>query len=56
MRDAGAAVLLISAELSEIIGLSDRIAVMYRGAIVAWFDGGAATEEELGISMTGGAQ
>jgi ABC-type uncharacterized transport system ATPase subunit len=56
MRDAGAAVLLISAELSEIMSLSDRIAVMYRGSIVAWFDGGAVTEEELGISMTGGAR
>ena len=35
MRDNGAAVLLISAELDEIMALSDRIAVMYRGQIVA---------------------
>jgi simple sugar transport system ATP-binding protein len=56
MRDAGAAVLLVSAELSEIMSLSDRIAVMYRGVIVAWFDGGGATEEELGAWMTGGAR
>jgi len=55
MRDAGAAVLLVSAELSEIMSLSDRIGVMYRGAIVAWFPGGAVTEEELGACMTGGA-
>jgi simple sugar transport system ATP-binding protein len=53
MRDAGAAVLLVSAELSEIMTLSDRIAVMYRGAIVATFDGDAVGEEELGLHMTG---
>jgi simple sugar transport system ATP-binding protein len=54
MRDRGAAVLLISAELSEIMTLSDRIAVMYDGAIVATFESGEATEELLGIYMTGG--
>jgi simple sugar transport system ATP-binding protein len=54
MRDAGAAVLLISAELSEITTLSDRIAVMYGGRIVAEFEGGAVAEEELGVAMTGG--
>jgi len=55
MRDAGAAVLLISAELSEIMTLSDRIAVMYDGRIVAEFEGGDVGEEELGVAMTGGA-
>jgi len=54
MRDSGVAVLLISAELSEIMTLSDRIAVMYGGTIVATFEGGLATEETLGAYMTGG--
>jgi ABC-type uncharacterized transport system ATPase subunit len=53
MRDQGAAVLLISAELSEIMTLSDRIAVMYGGSIVASFDGGGVSEEDLGLFMTG---
>ncbi len=52
-RDAGKAVLLISAELDEIRSLSDRIAVMYEGQIVDIVDP-EATEEQLGILMTGG--
>ncbi|MCK4914682.1 MAG: heme ABC transporter ATP-binding protein, partial [Candidatus Eisenbacteria sp.] len=54
MRDQGAAILLISAELTEIMTLSDSIAVMYGGKIVAEFEGGAVGEEELGVAMTGG--
>ncbi|GER91027.1 sugar ABC transporter ATP-binding protein [Dictyobacter vulcani] len=54
-RDAGKAVLLISAELDEIRSLSDRIAVMYEGQIVDIVSPDA-TEEELGILMTGGHQ
>ena len=38
-RDAGAAILLVSAELDEVLELSDRVAVMYRGEIVALVDG-----------------
>src|SRR5579863_9596682 len=52
-RDAGKAVLLISAELDEIRSLSDRIAVMYEGKIVDTVSPDA-TEEQLGILMTGG--
>ncbi len=52
-RDAGKAVLLISAELDEIRSLSDRIAVMYEGRIVDIVSP-EATEEQLGILMTGG--
>lgn len=52
-RDAGKAVLLISAELDEIRSLSDRIAVMYEGQI-AGLVSPEASEEELGILMTGG--
>jgi simple sugar transport system ATP-binding protein len=55
-RDAGTGILLVSAELDEILELSDRIAVMYRGKIVALVDGRpAANKEEIGLLMaTGG--
>ncbi len=52
-RDAGAAVLLVSAELDEIMALSDRIVVMYKGEIVATVDAGAVTREQLGLLMAG---
>ncbi len=52
-RDEGAAVLLVSAELSEIMALSDRIAVLYEGRVTAVFDAGAVTEHELGLYMLG---
>jgi simple sugar transport system ATP-binding protein len=55
MRNAGAAILLVSAELDEVLELSDRIAVMYRGEIVATVDGRTANKEEIGLLMaTGG--
>jgi simple sugar transport system ATP-binding protein len=54
-RDEGRAVFLISLELEEILSLSDRILVIYEGAIVGEF-GPDATEEELGIAMTGGGR
>jgi simple sugar transport system ATP-binding protein len=55
MRDAGTAILLVSAELDEVLELSDRIAVMYRGEIVAVVDGPTANKEEIGLLMaTGG--
>jgi simple sugar transport system ATP-binding protein len=54
-RDAGSAILLVSAELDEVMELSDRIAVMYRGEIVAIRDGRTADREEIGLLMaTGG--
>ncbi|MGZ6312822.1 MAG: ABC transporter ATP-binding protein, partial [Candidatus Limnocylindrales bacterium] len=56
-RDAGTAVLLVSAELDEILELSDRIAVMYRGRIVAVLDGRTANREDVGLLMaTGGRE
>jgi simple sugar transport system ATP-binding protein len=56
-RDAGTAVLLISAELDEVLELSDRIGVMFRGRIVAVMDGRSATREEVGLLMaTGGRE
>jgi len=53
MRDRGVAVLLISAELDEILSLSDRIAVMYRGQVVATVDRKEASREQLGLWMAG---
>jgi len=53
MRDRGVAVLLVSAELDEILSLSDRIVVMYRGQIVASVDRKDASREQLGLWMAG---
>jgi simple sugar transport system ATP-binding protein len=53
-RDAGAAVLLVSAELDEVVELSDRIGVMYRGELVALLDGPTADREEVGLLMARG--
>jgi simple sugar transport system ATP-binding protein len=52
-RDMGVACLVISTELAEILQLSDRIAVMYRGKIVAVVDARQATKEFLGLLMAG---
>jgi ABC-type uncharacterized transport system ATPase subunit len=52
-RDAGKAVLLVSAELKEVLTLSDRIAVMYGGRLVAIFSRAEASEEKIGPFMTG---
>ncbi|MEP6689675.1 MAG: ABC transporter ATP-binding protein [Gemmatimonadaceae bacterium] len=52
-RDAGKAVLLVSAELTEILALSDRVAVMYGGRIAAALPRAEATTETLGPLMTG---
>ncbi len=53
-RDRGSAVLLISAELPELLALSDRIVVLYRGRIVTEFKRGEASAELLGEWMLGG--
>ena len=53
-RDAGAAILLVSAELDEVLEMSDRIAVMYRGEIVAIMDGPTAEREDVGLLMATG--
>ncbi|MCK2221372.1 ABC transporter ATP-binding protein [Actinomadura sp. ATCC 31491] len=52
-RAAGLAVLLISADLDELIGLSDTIRVIYRGRLVAALDPSDITPERLGGYMTG---
>lgn len=51
MRDAGAAVLLVSVELEEIMSLSDRILVMFEGRIVGEVDAKDANERMLGLMM-----
>lgn len=53
-RAAGMAVLLISAELDEILALADRIGVLYRGRLVAVLPRAEATRERLGLLMAGG--
>jgi simple sugar transport system ATP-binding protein len=52
-RDRRTAVLLVSAELDEIMSLSDRIAVMYKGHILETLDARDATREQLGLLMAG---
>ncbi len=54
-RDEGVAVLVVSAELDEVLALSDRIAVMYHGKIVATVQNGELTREQLGLLMAGAA-
>ncbi len=56
LADAGAAVLMISSELPEVLGMADRILVMHEGRLVAEFEGGRATEEEILTAATGGAR
>lgn len=55
-RASGAAILLISTELDEILTLSDRIAVLYEGAIVGWVDTAHADINHLGLLMAGKQQ
>jgi simple sugar transport system ATP-binding protein len=52
-RQKGTAILLISEDLDEILGLSDRIAVIYEGQIMGVVDGEEATPEQLGLLMAG---
>ncbi len=53
LRDQGKAVLLISSELSEILGLSDHIVVLFKGRITGHFKASETTQEELGLYMMG---
>jgi len=54
LRDKGCAVLLVSADLNEVLKISDVIAVMYEGEIVAYFDNTEGlNEEKLGLHMLG---
>jgi simple sugar transport system ATP-binding protein len=52
-RDAGLGVLLVSSELDEILALSDRVAVMYRGRLLDTLPIAQATREKVGLLMAG---
>lgn len=54
-REKGMAIVLISADLEELIGMSDRLLVMLRGTITAELDPATTTPEQLGSAMTGAA-
>ena len=53
LRDAGKALLVVSVELDEILGLADRILVMHAGEIVGELARADATEKKLGLMMAG---
>lgn len=54
LRDAGCAILLVSAELEEVTALADRLLVIHEGEIVGQVDPKTATTAEIGLMMTGG--
>ncbi len=54
-RDRGMAVLLVSSELDEVLSLADRVAVIYRGRLVAVLEAGAFDRERIGLLMAGAA-
>src|SRR5438874_5352547 len=56
LRDAGCAVLLVSAELEEVTALADRLMVVYEGRVVGEVDPARATKEEIGLMMAGGIE
>ena len=53
MRDAGKAILLVSAELEEILGLADRILVMFQGRVVGETTAAQADQRQIGLMMAG---
>jgi simple sugar transport system ATP-binding protein len=55
MRDSGCAVLLVSAELEEVTALSDRLLVLHNGHVAGEVDPARASNEHIGLLMTGGA-
>jgi simple sugar transport system ATP-binding protein len=53
MRDRGSAILLVSAELDEVMSLADELYVMYEGQLVARMDPALVDENEIGLYMAG---
>lgn len=53
LRDAGTAVLLVSAELEEVTALADRLLVIYQGKFVGGVDPKQVSIEDIGLMMTG---
>ena len=56
LRDQGCAIILVSVELDEILGLSDRILVMNKGQEVSTVNGDDANPKDLGLMMAGISQ
>ncbi len=56
MRDRGAGVLLVSEELDELLGIADRVAVLFGGRIMGVFPAGEAEPERIGLLMGGRAE
>ena len=56
LRDSGAAILLVSAELEEVTALADRLLVFNQGRIAGEVDPAVASVEEIGLLMTGGGR
>ncbi len=54
LRDAGCAVLLVSAELEEVTALADRLLVLHQGRSAGEVDPRTTSQEEIGLMMTGG--
>jgi len=54
LRDRGAAILLVSAELDEVLSLGDRVIVLFEGRMVGEVDPRTVSQEEIGLMMTGG--
>lgn len=54
LRDSGCAVLLVSAELEELLSLSDRLVVLHDGGVAGEVDAATASREHIGLLMTGG--
>ena len=55
-RNAGCAILLVSADLDELFRLSDQLVTIYEGQITGRFSNGEIDREEIGYYMTGGRQ
>ena len=55
MAEQGAAILIVSSELPELLGLCDRILVMFRGRITTAFTAATASEEDIAHAAFGGA-
>ncbi len=53
IRDSGKAVLLISAELDEVMSVADRVGVIYEGEFVEWVDPSKVNQEQMGLYMAG---
>lgn len=56
LRDSGSGVLLISSELDEVLKLSDRLIVLYRGRVVGSFERRDFDEKRIGLLMAGGSE